>query len=89
MHGLEAARSEHLFATPLLTHIRAGVCYADPNRARTNAFFPELSASDVLYQPEPGLMILFPSHVPHAVPPHRGPRPRISIAFNARREPFP
>jgi hypothetical protein len=34
-------------------------------------------------------MILFPSYVPHAVPPHRGAGTRISIAFNVRREPFP
>lgn len=61
----------------------------DPNPARTNIFFPELSASNVLFKPHPGLMILFPSYVPHAVLPHRGDRPRISIAFNARREPFP
>ena len=61
----------------------------DPYPARTNIFFPELSASSVLFNPTPGLMILFPSYVPHAVPPHRGDRPRISIAFNVRREPFP
>jgi uncharacterized protein (TIGR02466 family) len=62
---------------------------SDPNPARTNIFFPELSASDIQFKPEPGLMILFPSYVPHAVPPHRGKRERISIAFNVRREPFP
>jgi uncharacterized protein (TIGR02466 family) len=61
----------------------------DPSPARTNIFFPELSASNVVFKPEPGLMILFPSYVPHAVPPHRGDRPRISIAFNVRRDPFP
>ena len=70
---------------PRLTAIRL----SDPNPARTNLFFPELSASDILFKPEPGLMILFPSYVPHAVLPHRGDRPRISIAFNVRREPFP
>jgi uncharacterized protein (TIGR02466 family) len=62
---------------------------ADPCPARTNIFFPELSASNVLFRPQPGLMILFPSYLPHAVPPHQGDRPRISIAFNVRREPFP
>jgi uncharacterized protein (TIGR02466 family) len=61
----------------------------DPCPARTNIFFPELSASNVLFKPEPGLMILFPSYVPHDVLPHRGDRPRISIAFNVRKEPFP
>jgi hypothetical protein len=33
-------------------------------------------------QPEPGDMLLFPSYLMHAVPPHVGPR-RISLAFNA------
>jgi hypothetical protein len=61
----------------------------DPNPARTNLFFPELSASDVTFPPQPGLMVLFPSYVPHNVPPHRGDRPRISIAFNLRKEPYP
>jgi len=61
----------------------------DPDAARANLFFPELSTSNVLFMPEPGLMILFPSYVPHAVPPHRGERERVSIAFNVRREPFP
>ena len=56
---------------------------------RTNIFFPELSTSNVLFKPEPGSMILFPSYVPHAVLPHRGDRERISVAFNVRREPFP
>jgi uncharacterized protein (TIGR02466 family) len=61
----------------------------DPDPARTNLFFPELLASSVTFKPAPGLMILFPSYVPHAVPPHGGDHPRISVAFNARREPFP
>jgi uncharacterized protein (TIGR02466 family) len=61
----------------------------DPNPARTNIFFPELSSANILFKPIPGLMILFPSYVPHAVLPHRGDRPRISIAFNVRKNPFP
>jgi uncharacterized protein (TIGR02466 family) len=62
---------------------------SDPCPARTNIFFPALSTSNVLIKPEPGLMVLFPSYLPHAVLPHRGDRPRISIAFNVRKEPFP
>jgi len=61
----------------------------DPNPARANLFFPELSTSNIVFKPEPGLMILFPSYVPHEVPPHHGKRERISIAFNLRREQFP
>ena len=62
---------------------------SDPNASRASIFFPELSTSNVLINPEPGLMVLFPSYVPHGVLPHRGDRPRISIAFNVRKEPFP
>jgi uncharacterized protein (TIGR02466 family) len=62
---------------------------SDPCPPRTNIFFPELSDSDILFKPQPGLMILFPSYVPHSVQPHRGDRARISIAFNVRRDPFP
>jgi uncharacterized protein (TIGR02466 family) len=61
----------------------------DPDSARGNLFFPELSTSNILFKPEPGLMVLFPSYVPHEVPPHRGERERISVAFNVRKEPFP
>ena len=32
---------------------------------------------------------VFPSYLPHMVYVHQGKRPRISIAFNLRKEPFP
>jgi hypothetical protein len=35
------------------------------------------------------MMVLFPGYVPHMVLPHQSKRPRISIAFNLRKEPFP
>ncbi len=62
---------------------------SDPCPTRAGAFFPELDSSTFLFRPQPGLMILFPSYLPHAVPPHRGDRPRISIAFKVRKDPFP
>jgi uncharacterized protein (TIGR02466 family) len=68
---------------------RTAIQLYDPNPARTNIFFPDLPGGNFRFRPEPGLMILFPSYVPHAVPPHQGDRPRISIAFNLRKEPFP
>jgi len=61
----------------------------DPCQGRANTFLPPLVATSVLQRPEPGLMILFPSYLPHMVFAHRGSRPRISIAFNMRKEPFP
>jgi uncharacterized protein (TIGR02466 family) len=68
---------------------RTAIHLYDANPARTNIFFPDLPSGTFRFRPEPGLMILFPSYVPHAVPPHQGDRPRISIAFNLRKEPFP
>jgi uncharacterized protein (TIGR02466 family) len=66
-----------------------GIQLYDANPARTNIFFPYLGSPSFRFPPVPGLMILFPSYLPHAVPPHQGDRPRISIAFNLRKEPFP
>jgi uncharacterized protein (TIGR02466 family) len=59
-----------------------GIHLYDANPARTNIFFPDLASPNFRFPPVPGLMILFPSYMPHAVPPHQGDRPRIS-------EPFP
>jgi uncharacterized protein (TIGR02466 family) len=61
----------------------------DPCQGRANLFLPPLVPSSFMQRPEPGMMILFPSYLPHMVFAHRGSRPRISIAFNARKEPFP
>lgn len=61
----------------------------DPCLGRVNTFFPALIRSSILVHPAPGMMILFPSYVPHMVFAHRGDRVRISIAFNLRKEPFP
>lgn len=67
----------------------ASISLSDPSPLRTQVFFPTLSSASVRFRPVPGLMILFPSYLPHSVPPHRGDRPRISIAFNVRKDPFP
>ena len=61
----------------------------DPCQGRANTFLPQLVNTTVLQRPEPGLMVLFPSYLPHMVFSHRGGKPRISIAFNMRKEPFP
>ncbi len=69
--------------------VGTGLELFDPNPARANLFFPDVSVSNVIFKPQPGAMLLFPSYVPHGVPPHKGSGARISIAFNARKEPFP
>jgi len=61
----------------------------DPCQGRANTFLPPLAPSSFTIRPEAGLMILFPSYLAHMVFPHAGNAPRISIAFNLRREPFP
>lgn len=63
--------------------------FFDPCQGRANTFLQPQAASSYLLKPEPGLMVLFPSYLPHMVFPHQGSRPRISIAFNLRREPYP
>jgi uncharacterized protein (TIGR02466 family) len=71
------------------TAANTSIHLTDPNPARNAIFFPNLPTGNFRFKPLPGLMILFPSYVPHVVPPHEGERPRISIAFNLRKEPFP
>jgi uncharacterized protein (TIGR02466 family) len=61
----------------------------DPCAQRASTFFPTILPPGIFIRPRPGLMVLFPSYVPHMVMPHRGKRPRISIAFNYRKQPFP
>jgi uncharacterized protein (TIGR02466 family) len=61
----------------------------DPCQGRANTFLPPFVPTSITLRPEPGMMILFPSYVPHMVYAHRGRQPRISIAFNLRKEPYP
>jgi len=61
----------------------------DPCQGRSTTFLPDLNRSEIYINPRPGLIVLFPSYVPHMVFPHSGHGARISIAFNLRREPFP
>lgn len=61
----------------------------DPCQGHANSFLPPLVPSSFLIKPEAGLMVLFPSYVPHMVFAHQGSKPRISVAFNLRKEPFP
>ena len=61
----------------------------DPCQARTVTFLPQAVRDSVFIHPKPGLMVLFPSYVPHMVFPHEGEGTRISIAFNLRKEPYP
>ena len=63
--------------------------FFDPCQGRANTFLQPVVPARYSLRPEAGMMVLFPSYVPHMVFPHRGERQRISIAFNLRKEPFP
>ena len=63
--------------------------FMDPTPGSAASFLPFLARTTPEMKPVAGLMVLFPSYVPHSVLPHGGSRPRISIAFNFRNEPYP
>lgn len=65
------------------------IAFFDPCQGRANTFLHPQVPNFITLRPQPGLMVLFPSYLPHMVYPHQGGRPRISIAFNLRREPYP
>lgn len=60
-----------------------------PNLVMGNTFFTRVLPDREFIRPETGLMILFPSFMQHSVEPYHGERPRISLAFNARKDPYP
>jgi uncharacterized protein (TIGR02466 family) len=61
----------------------------DPSPAAQMTFLSGLLRPTLEVTPAAGLMVLFPSYLPHMVHPYRGERPRISIAFNAHKDPYP
>jgi len=71
------------------TDVGAPLHLFDPCQARAVTFLPQVVQESVFIHPKPGLMVLFPSYVPHMVFPHEGKGTRISIAFNLRKEPYP
>ncbi len=67
----------------------AALRFDDPAPGSAASFLPTVARFCPEVQPTAGLMVMFPSYLPHFVHPHRGSGPRISIAFNIRREPYP
>lgn len=56
----------------------------DPRGLTIDANAPALShLTRVAFNPEPGLLLVFPGYLSHLVHPYAGKTPRISIAFNA------
>lgn len=60
-----------------------------PNVAVMMGFFAGLNPDHHAFRPRAGMIIVFPSYLAHDVQPYGGERPRISIAFNAKRELLP
>ncbi len=61
----------------------------DPCQGRANLFFPHIVPNSMHVRPRAGMMILFPAYLPHMVYAHEGSNPRVAIAFNLRKEPYP
>jgi uncharacterized protein (TIGR02466 family) len=60
-----------------------------PERRGASTFMPYLLPDTLCINPKAGMMVLFPSYLTHAVLPHQGRRPRVSIALNLRSDPYP
>jgi len=73
---------------PIESEHGAALHLFDPCQGRSMTFLTALPSS-VYVHPRPGLMVVFPSYVPHMVFPHNGRAARISVAFNLRAEPYP
>jgi uncharacterized protein (TIGR02466 family) len=65
------------------------ISFMDPVLASQMTFFSGLVRQNFEIDPVAGLMVMFPSYLPHFVHPYLGERPRISIAFNIHKEPYP
>ena len=61
----------------------------DPLLASQMSFFPGVLPQFLEFAPRPGLMVLFPSYLQHIVRPYLGESPRISVAFNISKDPYP
>lgn len=60
---------------------QGSIMFCDP-RPRAHMNRHENQLTEIIVDPKPGLMLLFPSYYEHAVIPFRGGGARISIAFN-------
>jgi uncharacterized protein (TIGR02466 family) len=65
------------------------LAFLDPLLAAQMSFFSSILPQFHEVMPRPGLMVLFPSYLQHIVQPYVGQRPRISIAFNLSKDPYP
>ena len=76
-------------AAPPETPGAGKIAFMDPVLAGQMTFLSGLVPQYLEVEPKAGLMILFPAYLPHLVNPYLGERPRIGIAFNVHKEPYP
>ena len=65
------------------------ITFLSPILPQTYSFFTKALPSQYTIKPEAGRMVLFPSYLQHQVHPYWGEQPRISVAFNIKKDPFP
>jgi uncharacterized protein (TIGR02466 family) len=65
------------------------LAFLDPILAGQMSFFSGILPEFYEFFPRQGLMVLFPAYLQHLVLPYLGERPRISIAFNLSKDPYP
>ena len=65
------------------------ISFTNPILAEKTSFFPKIMPESRSMLPVNGQMLLFPSYLQHQVQTYWGERPRVTIAFNVRKDPFP
>ena len=65
------------------------VALINPNQGAPMSFYRAAIPMRFIIHPEPGLMVLWPSYILQMIHPYTGRRPRIMIAFNVRKDPYP
>lgn len=72
--GAPAAEAENRFAGQL--------CIIDPRYPPCCKLETGCMTNPVILKMRPGAMVAFPANLVHAVHPHEGPRPRVTLAWN-------
>ncbi|TAK30488.1 MAG: hypothetical protein EPO40_07370 [Myxococcaceae bacterium] len=63
--------------------------FLNPVAQQLMSFLSDFTRDHFDVDPAPGMMVLFPSYLQHQVTPHPHDAPRISVAFNLRKDPYP
>lgn len=94
-HPAHTHPNNYLSGTYYVTAPAGGdaIVFRDP-RVETNIIAPQfseqtdLNAREIMVPVKPGMLVMFPSWLPHFVPPNQGNVDRISISFNVMFESY-